>query len=124
MTRHFGAPVKPVRLTAGGRSIDAEFVVSSRGVEGGGIYALAHLLRDGAPLTLDLLPGREEADAAARLARPRERVSLANHLRRTLGLTPVKIALLREAAPGSLGGPPPSPARSRRCPCRSPAPAR
>ena len=50
MARHFGAPVKPVRLTAGGRSVAAEFVVSARGVEGGGIYALADLLRDGAPL--------------------------------------------------------------------------
>jgi len=105
MSRHFGAPVKPVRLTAGDRSLAAEFVVSSAGVEGGGIYALADLLRDGAPLTLDLVPGRAEADAAARLARPRGRVSLANHLRRTLGLSPVKIALLREAAPESLGDP-------------------
>ena len=48
MARHFGAPVKPVRLTAGGRSVVAEFVVSAGGVEGGGIYALADLLRDGA----------------------------------------------------------------------------
>ena len=41
MARHFGQPVKPVRLTAAGRSVAAEFVVSARGVEGGGIYALA-----------------------------------------------------------------------------------
>jgi uncharacterized flavoprotein (TIGR03862 family) len=47
MARHFGAPVKPVRLSAGGTSVMAEFVVSARGVEGGGIYALAHRLRDG-----------------------------------------------------------------------------
>ena len=86
MARHFGAPVKPVRLTAAGRSVVAEFVVSARGVEGGGIYALADLLRDGAPLTLDLLPGRAEAELAARLARPRGGASLANHLRKTLGL--------------------------------------
>jgi uncharacterized flavoprotein (TIGR03862 family) len=105
MGRHFGAPVKPVRLSAGGRSVDAEFVVSARGVEGGGVYALAHLLRDGAALTLDLVPGRTEAEMAARLARPRGRASLANHLRRSLGLPPVKIALLRECAPESLGDP-------------------
>jgi uncharacterized flavoprotein (TIGR03862 family) len=103
MARHFGAPVKPVRLTAGGRSLQAEFVVSARGVEGGGIYALADLLRDGAALTLDLPPDRSEADAAARLARPRGRASLANHLRKTLGLAPVKVALLRECAAGALG---------------------
>ena len=105
MARHFGAPVKPVRLTAGGRSLLAEFVVSAGGVEGGGIYALADLLRDGVPLTLDLLPGRTEADVAARLARPRGAASLANHLRRSLGLPPVKVALLRECAPSSLGDP-------------------
>ena len=103
MARHFGAPAKPVRLSAGGESVAAEFVVSARGVEGGGIYALGHRLRDGAPLTLDLVPGRGEADVAARLARPRGSASLSNHLRRTLGLSPVKIALLRECAPASLG---------------------
>ena len=31
MARHFGAPVKPVRLSAGGVSVTAEFVVSARG---------------------------------------------------------------------------------------------
>lgn len=103
MARHFGAPVKPVRLSAGGASVAAEFVVSARGVEGGGIYALSHRLRDGAPLVLDLLPGLAEAEVAARLGRPRGSASLSNHLRRTLGLTPVKIALLRECAAASLG---------------------
>ena len=49
MARHFGSPVKAVRLSAGGRSVLGEFVVSARGVEGGGIYALSHILRDGAP---------------------------------------------------------------------------
>ena len=46
---------------------------------------------------------------AARLARPRGKTSLANHLRRALGLDPVKIALLQEwgrplpGDPGALG---------------------
>lgn len=99
MARHFGAPVKAVRLSAGGRTVSGEFVVSAAGVEGGGIYALAHLLREGAPLRLDLLPGRDEPAIAARLARPRGGASFANHLRKSLGLPPVKIALLRECAP-------------------------
>ena len=72
-----------------------------RGIEGGGIYALGDLLRDGAPLALDLVPGRSEADVGARLARPRNGASLGNHLRKTLGLSPVKMALLRECAPQS-----------------------
>ncbi len=105
MARHFGAPVKPVRLSAGGREVLGEFVVSARGVEGGGIYALAHLLRDGAPLMLDLAPGRDETELARRLARPRGAASLANHLRKAIGLSPVKLALLREFAPVALADP-------------------
>jgi hypothetical protein len=94
-----------VRLAAGGRVVRGEFVLSARGVEGGGIYALADLLRDGAPLTLDLVPDRSLADTAERLARPRGKASLANHLRRTLALGPVKVALLRELAPEALDDP-------------------
>lgn len=103
MARHFGAPVKPVLLSAGGRSVAAEFVVSAEGVEGGGIYALGPQLRDGAPLILDLLPGSDEARIAARLGQRRPGDSLASHLRKALRLSPVKIALLREFAPGALG---------------------
>ncbi len=103
MARHFGAPVKALRLTAGGDSRAGEIVVTARGIEGGGVYALAHLLRAGAGLTLDLLPGRDLADVEARLGRPRRGASLGNHLRKVLGLPPVKIALLREFAPGALG---------------------
>lgn len=99
MAKHFGAPVKPVTLSAGGRSLAGEFVVSARGVEGGGIYALTPELRRGATLTLDLLPGQSAAEVEARLDRPRGKTSVSNHLRKTLGLSPVKIALLRECAP-------------------------
>jgi uncharacterized flavoprotein (TIGR03862 family) len=105
MAPHFGAPVKPVRLTAAGRTVLTEFVVSAGGVEGGGIYALADVLRDGAPLSLDLLPGLDAARAAERLARPRGRASLSNHLRKSLRLPPVKAALLRECAPEALADP-------------------
>lgn len=109
MARHFGAAVKPVRLAAGDASSRGEFVLSARGLEGGGIYALGPRLRDGAPLVLDLLPDLDTATVAARLAGPRGGASLSNHLRRRLGLSPVKIALLREffaeaagAGPGAL----------------------
>jgi uncharacterized flavoprotein (TIGR03862 family) len=105
MARHFGAPVKAVRLAAGGRSVEGEFVITARGVEGGGIYALADRLRDGAPLVLDLLPRRDAAAVAAGLARSRDGDSQANRLRKALGLPPVKIALLRECAPGALADP-------------------
>lgn len=99
MARHFGAAIKPVALSAGGRTARGEFVLTARGVEGGGVYALGPGLRAGAALTLDLVPDRTEAEAARRLARPRGGATLANHLRKVLNLGPAKIALLRECAP-------------------------
>jgi uncharacterized flavoprotein (TIGR03862 family) len=96
MARHFGAPVKGVELVAGAQRVRAEFVVSARGLEGGGIYAVSRAVRDGAALALDLAPGRSEPALAARLAAPRGKESVANFLRKRLGLDPVKIALLRE----------------------------
>lgn len=96
MTRHFGAPVKGAALAAGGRISRGEFVISARGIEGGGIYALSALVRDGAPLTLDLLPERSLAEVLGRLARPRGHETQANWLRKALHLDPLKLALLHE----------------------------
>ena len=105
MARHFGAAVKPVSLMAARARVQAEFVISSRGVEGGGIYAVSHLLREGAELALDLVPGRSLEDVETQLAKPRGKLSVSNHLRRALGLSAVKIALLREVAPDALHSP-------------------
>ena len=96
MARHFGQPVKSVRVTAGDQSVLGEFVISSRGIEGSAIYAVSRAMRDGAPLTLDLLPGRSLEDITARLSRPRGKASLSNHLRKTLKLDPVKTSLMQE----------------------------
>jgi predicted flavoprotein YhiN len=88
--------LKSVRLIAGDRAVRGEAVVSQRGLEGGGIYAVAADVRDGAPLSIDLLPDRDVADVAARLAaRPAKR-TLSRHLAQALGLDPVKRALLQE----------------------------
>ena len=95
MAPHFGQPVKDVVLRAGGRVQRGEFVVSARGIEGGGIYAVAAAMRDGADLTLDLAPARSLAEVTGRLQRP-GRDSVANRLRKALHLDPVKIALLQE----------------------------
>ncbi|MEL6680299.1 MAG: TIGR03862 family flavoprotein, partial [Pseudomonadota bacterium] len=100
MRPHFGAPIKDVALTVGTTTVRGEFVLSERGVEGSAIYAVSRLLRaPGACLTLDLAPNRSGEDVAARLARPRGKRTLSNHLRKTLGLSPAKIALLRECGP-------------------------
>ncbi len=96
MARHFGAPVKGVALMAGDLRERGEFVVSVRGLEGGGIYAVSRAVREGADLLLDLAPDRTVDDVAARLGHPRGKDTLANHLRKRLGLDPVRLALLME----------------------------
>ncbi|MEM7498692.1 MAG: TIGR03862 family flavoprotein [Pseudomonadota bacterium] len=98
MTRHFGQPIKNVALMAGGRHVPGEFVLSSRGLEGSGIYALYRELRDGHPLTLDLLPTLDAQTVARRLARRRKGETLMNHLRKALGVDATKRALLNETA--------------------------
>ena len=98
MARFFGSPVKNVVLRAGNKSVRAEFVVSQRGIEGGGVYAVSKPMREGQALTVDLLPDLEIAEIRRRLNRPRGKASMANHLRKALRLDPVKQALLMEFA--------------------------
>lgn len=105
-----GAPVKAVRLSADGVETRSEFVITQRGVESGGIYTLSAALVDelqragAATLFVDLLPDTDLPVIAGKLARPRGKQSMANHLRKSLGLSGVKLALLHEAAGGALPG--------------------
>lgn len=96
MARHMGQPVKGVTISAGGQTVRAEFVLSERGIEGGGIYAVSAAVRDGAALTLDLAPDRSLADLTARLSRPRGGDSIGNFLRKAVLPDPVRLALLLE----------------------------
>jgi uncharacterized flavoprotein (TIGR03862 family) len=96
MARHFGAPVKGAALVAGGQRERGEFVLSTRGIEGGGVYAVSRAVREGGALTLDLAPDRSLAEVTGRLARGPGKETLANWLRKALRLDPVKIALLQE----------------------------
>ncbi len=100
MARHFGQPVKSVAFIAAGQSVRAEAVITARGLEGGGIYAVARAVRDGAALHIDLLPDLSLAEIAARL-QTRAGVTLANHLRNTFRLDPVRLALLQEFGRGT-----------------------
>ena len=95
MARFFGEAVKPVALIAGDARVRGEFVVSQRGIEGGGVYQVAREVRDGAALNLDLAPDVSESTLAARLEKMRKGLSLGNRLRR-LGLSPVSVALVME----------------------------
>ncbi|WP_428926775.1 TIGR03862 family flavoprotein [Marinibacterium sp. SX1] len=94
----FGQPVKAVAWRAGDHVSRGEAIVSQRGLEGSGIYAVSRGIREGAPLVVDLAPDLAADVLAARLARPRGKASLSNHLRKVLRLDPVKRALLMECA--------------------------
>ena len=105
MARHFGTPLKQVRLSSGSASVLGECVVSANGLEGSAVYTLSRpilaALSAGAetPLTIDLLPDLSPEQIAGRLARPRGKASLSNHLRKALRMPGVKTAILREAGP-------------------------
>lgn len=97
MAKHFGQPIKGATLIAGAQRERGEFVLSARGLEGGGIYTVSRALRLGAPLALDLFPDQTAAQLHARLSRLKPGDSAANRLRK-LGLPPAAVALVMEVA--------------------------
>lgn len=104
MARQFGQPVKGGLLrvldVGSDRPLDAqrgEFVISARGLEGGGIYAVSRALRDGGRLEIDLLPDLNDEAITTRLARIKPGESTANRLRK-LGLGAAAVALVMEFA--------------------------
>ncbi|MBM3520616.1 MAG: TIGR03862 family flavoprotein, partial [Alphaproteobacteria bacterium] len=96
--RFAGTPLKNVALTYGPHRARGEAMIASTGIEGGAIYTLSRHLREErhGPLLIDLKPDLSPDEVTARLARRRPKESLSNHLRKSLGLSPVAIALLRE----------------------------
>ncbi|MEO1951527.1 TIGR03862 family flavoprotein [Thioclava sp.] len=96
MASQLGQPVKGAALITPTRRTRGEFVISERGLEGGGIYELSAELREGAPLSLDLAPDQSAEDLAARLAKIPPKQSLTNRLRKGAKLDPVKLALALE----------------------------
>ncbi|SFA47799.1 hypothetical protein SAMN04487972_105136 [Paracoccus halophilus] len=106
MARHFGRAVKGVALRVGEQTGRGEWVISARGIEGGGVYEVSAAMRDGVPALVDLAPDLSEAELARRFARAPAKLSVGNRLRRVLG-DPLRAALLLE-----WGQPlPPDPAR-------------
>lgn len=95
MARHFGQAIKGAALIVGPARERGEFVLSARGVEGGGIYAVSRALRQGVPLTIDLMADVSLAEVAARIARIKSGETTANRLRK-LGLAPAAAALVLE----------------------------
>jgi uncharacterized flavoprotein (TIGR03862 family) len=112
--RYEGAPVKNVALSHGGAIVRGDIVVTAEGIEGGPVYALSAgardaIERDGScTITIDLQPDRTVQQVEARLARSRPGDSTSTVLRRTLGLSPVAAASVRELAGRQVPSEPPA----------------
>jgi uncharacterized flavoprotein (TIGR03862 family) len=98
MAPFFGRPIKGIALITGNRRERGEFVLSAKGVEGGGIYSIYKDLRDGGTLALDLLPDLSQDGLARRLARMKPGESTSNRLRK-LGLDKAQTGIYRFKAP-------------------------
>ena len=98
MATHFGAPLKSVVLCAGDQRVRAEAVISERGIEGGGIYAVSRALREGAALTIDLFPDTSVQALTAKLSGRPKGETATNTMRKALKLAGVRLALVLECA--------------------------
>ena len=99
MAKFFGQAVKGAALCVGRRRELGEFVISSKGLEGGGIYSVSRDMREGAALTVDFLPEVSEHKLRERLGRMKPGETFANRLRK-LGLSPVALAMALEFGRG------------------------
>lgn len=108
MAPFFGQPVKGVALkvlspnsaaqrgaTEGSEEHRGEFIISAKGLEGGGIYSIYKYLRDAYTLAVDLLPDLSPQDITNRLAKMKPGDSATNKLRK-LGLDRTQVALVME----------------------------
>lgn len=109
-TKFAGHPVKTVQATLktiGSTTIRqmGEFMITTKGVEGGIIYMVAAAAREGiatdgtATLWLDLVPDRSLRRLTEDLSRTRGKRTMATHLKRQAGILGVKAGLLREVIP-------------------------
>ncbi|MDO9163377.1 MAG: TIGR03862 family flavoprotein [Methylococcaceae bacterium] len=104
--RFAGQALKSVQVSfiAAGQQVSqkGEFVITQTGLEGGLIYSLSALLRDeiavvgSVTVYIDLAPDNDFDTLLGKVSMPRGKQSLANHLRKRLKLSAVKIALLHE----------------------------
>jgi uncharacterized flavoprotein (TIGR03862 family) len=117
--RFEGVPLKNVGLTvrgargargqrARGRQVRGDAMVTRSGIEGGPVYASGAPIRDALDadgrcvLEVDLRPDLTVDQLAERLRHRRPKDSGSSWLRRSLGLDPVAIALVRESTRGPL----------------------
>jgi uncharacterized flavoprotein (TIGR03862 family) len=108
--RFEGQPLKRIELKFGTQSVRGEAIITGRGLEGGGIYALSAPLREAiaatgeAVLHIALRADLSSAELQKRLEAPRHKQSLSTFLRKALKLSPPAIGLLHEAMASAPGG--------------------
>ena len=102
-----GQPFKSVSISFSSMAgIDichkGELIVTNYGVEGGVIYTISSLIREEIALSgfaiiyIDLIPTISLAKAVSKLTQNRGKQTMANHLRKQLGIDGVKAGMLRE----------------------------
>lgn len=101
--RFAGTPLKRIALACGADHVRGEAVITTEGLEGGVIYALSRAIRTalrGGPVTLlmDLRPDLSLEALTARLAAAPRKLSFANLMRKSAGLSLGAAGLVREAA--------------------------
>ena len=104
-SRFAGQPIKSIAMCLDGDTTPArpgEAMISDDGIEGSLVYALSAPIRDAihsggsATLLVDLSPDRSPERIQAEVAHPRGARSLSSHLQSRVGISGVKMALLRE----------------------------
>ena len=98
MKAHFGSPVKTVVLSSGDTSVRADFVISSSGIEGSGVYSVSKNMRDGHSLIVDLLPDTSLEEIERRIKKLPKKSSRSTILRKALRFDATKAALFNEFA--------------------------
>ncbi len=96
MDQFHGMPIKNIQMYSDCLTSRGEALVTKMGLEGGGIYELSPLLREGAALKIDLFPDLNLASLTKILSRSRKKNSISNYLRKTLSLSGVRLALIHE----------------------------
>jgi uncharacterized flavoprotein (TIGR03862 family) len=109
--RFAGTPLKHVALTVRGhlgRPVRGDAMVTRTGLEGGPVYAIGAAIRDALDaggrcvLEVDLRPDLTVEQLTDRLQHRRPKDSGSTWLRRSIGLDPVAIALVRESSGGAM----------------------
>jgi uncharacterized flavoprotein (TIGR03862 family) len=108
-TRFAGQPLKGIAVMHYSRRARGEAMITEYGIEGGAIYSLSQHLRATAPtiIRIDLRPDVRHIHIEEKLKGARPSDSLPSILRKTLGLSPLEIALIYEDSLLHGEGPPP-----------------